>query len=603
MADQFKYVCEVVQARTGRGLVNAGHNRFKALCPAHEDDKPSLSIRKDEERGKIYLRCFAGCSFEDILGELELTAGQLRLGANGAGGSRRQAVASHPTNGTGPTRGESTKGGKAEGKEVERYPYTDEEGRVLYYNIRYEPKDFRLADKNGKRANMPKNMRWVPYNLPAVIEAVAQGRTVFWVEGERDVKSLAAEGEVATTNAGGANRPLDPEWAEFFVGADVVIVCDNDKPGRSYGRAVARLLVNSAKSIRTTVSATPQPKSDVTDHLRAGYSLDQLRDTPMRSVRRTRWTVAQVMATHPEPLRWVFPGIIPEGLTLLVGAPKVGKSWLNIDLMVALALGCPKEVFDWGQSIEPTSNLYLALEDPQRRLYSRLRQVSRGLRIPKGGMPGEIWLDLPPIEKGGKEEIERYLDAHPDARVVLVDVLAKVRGGGNPEDRGGLYQADYAAVSILKEIADDYGVGVVVTHHDRKKTDEDFLNMVSGTKGVTGAADTILYLTRERGSTEGLLRLESRDVEDCQFTMEFVRDTGRWNIVAKEDLGTEPNKTKVELLDEIEQLVSARGYARTHELAEILQRTAAEIDTECRKGEQRGSLAKSRDGSWCVPKR
>jgi RecA-family ATPase len=309
------------------------------------------------------------------------------------------------------------------------------------------------------------------------------------------------------------------------------------------------------------------------------------------------------MATHPEPLRWVFPGIIPEGLTLLVGAPKVGKSWLNIDLMVALALGCPKEVFDWGQSIEPTSNLYLALEDPQRRLYSRLRQVSRGLRIPKGGMPGEIWLDLPPIEKGGKEEIERYLDAHPDARVVLVDVLAKVRGGGNPEDRGGLYQADYAAVSILKEIADDYGVGVVVTHHDRKKTDEDFLNMVSGTKGVTGAADTILYLTRERGSTEGLLRLESRDVEDCQFTMEFVRDTGRWNIVAKEDLGTEPNKTKVELLDEIEQLVSARGYARTHELAEILQRTAAEIDTECRKGEQRGSLAKSRDGSWCVPKR
>lgn len=598
MADQFKYVCEVIETRTGKELVAAGHNRKKALCPVHDDVRESLSVRKDEERGKIYLRCHAGCSFEDILGELELTAGDLRV--SGAGRPRANA-----RNGSAePAQRESTsKKGDPEGKEVERYPYTDEDGKVLYYNIRYEPKDFRLADKNGKRANMPKNMRWVPYNLPAVIDAVAEGRTVYWVEGERDVKSLVAEGEVATTNAGGAHRPLDPEWAQFFEGADVVVVCDNDKPGRAYGRAVARLLINSVRSIQITVSATPQPKSDVTDHLRAGYGLDQLQDTPMRSVRRTRWTVAQVMATHPEPLRWVFPGIIPEGLTLLVGAPKVGKSWLNVDLMVALALGCPKEVFDWGQRIEPTTNLYLALEDPQRRLYSRLRQVSKGLTIPKGGMPGQIWLDLPPIEKGGKEEIERFLESHPDARVVLVDVLAKVRGGGNPDERGGLYQADYAAVSILKEIADDYGVGVVVTHHDRKKTDEDFLNMVSGTKGVTGAADTILYLTRERGSTEGLLRLESRDVEDCQFTMEFVRDTGRWNIVAKEDLGTEPNKTKIELLDEIEQLVSARGYARTSELAEILQRHQDEILVECKKGEQRGSLAKSRDGSWCVPKR
>lgn len=598
MADQFKYVCEVVETRTGKALVPAGHNRAKGLCPAHEDAKESLSIRKDEERGKIYLRCFAGCSFEDILGELELTAGDLRT--NGAGRPRV-----HARNGnTEPARRESTSRKEdPEGKEVERYPYTDEDGKILYYNIRYEPKDFRLADKNGKRARMPKNMRWVPYNLPDVIAAVAEGRTVYWVEGERDVKSLMAEGEVATTNAGGAHRPLESEWAQYFEGADVVVVCDNDKPGRAYGRAVARLLINSVRSIQIAVSATPQPKSDVTDHLRAGYGLDQLQETPMRSVRRTRWTVAQVMSTHPEPLRWVFPGIIPEGLTLLVGAPKVGKSWLNVDLMVALALGCPKEVFDWGQRIEPTTNLYLALEDPQRRLYSRLRQVSKGLTIPKGGMPGQIWLDLPPIEKGGKEEIERFLESHPDARVVLVDVLAKVRGGGNPDERGGLYQADYAAVSILKEIADDYGVGVVVTHHDRKKTDEDFLNMVSGTKGVTGAADTILYLTRERGSTEGLLRLESRDVEDCQFTMEFVRDTGRWNIVAKEDLGTEPNKTKIELLDEIEQLVSARGYARTSELAEILQRRQDEILVECKKGEQRGSLAKSRDGSWCVPKR
>jgi hypothetical protein len=597
MADRFEEICATVGRLAGQAPINAGKNRRKGVCPAHADDKPSLSIRLDEERGKIYLRCFAGCTFEDILGALDLTARDLNTKA---GGPRRRPAATASKPDTGPARRQSSKKDNPVGKEVERYPYRDEDGTVLYYNIRYEPKDFRLADKNGERANLPKNMKWVPYELPEVIAAIEQGRTVYWVEGERDVHSLKARGEAATTNAGGSSRPLDPEWAQYFEGADVVIVCDKDKPGRSYGRAVARLLVNSAGSVTIRESATPQAKSDVTDHLQAGYGLDQLDAVPMRSVRRTRWTLAAIMDTPPEPLRWVLPGVIPEGLTLLVGAPKVGKSWWNINLMAALGSGDPNSVFGWGQGIDPTPNLYLALEDPQRRIYSRMKQVSRGLRFDPR-VAGDVWLDLPPIEKGGKEEIEKWLDVHPEARVVMVDVLAKVRGGGDAES--GMYQADYSAVSILKEIADDYGIGVLVTHHDRKKTDEDFLNMVSGTKGVTGAADTILYLTRERGSVEGLLRVESRDVEECQYAMAFDRGYGRWKIVDKQDLGSDADKPKVELLDEIERLVMANGFAKVPFLADMLKRSPQEVLSECKKGEQRGSLVKARDGSWHVPKR
>lgn len=596
MVDQFELICDTVERVTGQRPSNAGKNRRKGLCPAHDDAKASMSIRKDENAGLVGVTCFAGCSFDDIVEALELTKRDFFLRAKTNG---------HPqTNGHAPSApkpsSRSEAKGKPSGKELARYAYTDEDGRVLYYNVRFEPKDFRMADKTGKIASLPKNMRWVPYNLPAVLDGVAEGRTIYWVEGEKDADNLTARGEVATTNAGGANRPLDPEWAAFFEGAHVVVVGDKDKPGRGYARAVARLLINAAAVVQIREAATPQVKSDVTDHLNAGYGLQQLEPVLMRSVRRTRWSVASIMETEPEPLRWVLPGVIPEGLTLLVGAPKVGKSWWNINLMAALGSGRPKDVFDWGQQIEPTPNLYLALEDPHRRIYQRLHQVTRGLRFPRHAA-GDVWLDLPEIGKGGKEEIERWLDAHPQARVVLVDVLAKVRGSGNAE--AGLYQADYAAVSILKEIADDYGIGVVVTHHDRKKTSEDFLDMVSGTKGVTGAADTILYLTRERGSTAGLLRVESRDVEECQYKMEFVRDTGRWHIVAREDLGTEPDKPVVDLLDQIEQLLAVRGYARVEEMAEILKRGVQEILSECRKGEQQGSLMRNRDGSWCVPKR
>lgn len=593
MPDQFDEVCAAVKRVTGQTPLNAGKDRRKGVCPAHDDDKPSLSIRKDVERGKVYARCFAGCSFPEIVEGLGLTASDFRLNGRANGHAK--------TNGHKPAPApREEKKGAPEGREVARYTYTDSDGKVLYHNVRFDPKDFRMANAAGALANLPKNLKWVPYRLPEVLQAVADGRTIYWVEGEKDADGLWARGEAATTNAGGASRPLDPEWAEHFEGAHVVVVCDRDKPGQSYGRTVARLLINAAGVVEMRQSATPQAKSDITDHLNAGYGLHQLDALPMRSVRRTRWTIASIMETPPEPLRWVLPGIIPEGLTLLVGAPKVGKSWWNMNLIAALGSGDPHAVFGWGQTIEPSPNLYLALEDPHRRIYQRMRQVTKGLAF-HPHLAGDVWLDLPPIEKGGKDEIERWLEAHPTARTVLVDVLAKVRGGG--DESSGMYQADYHAVSLLKDIADDYGIGVVVTHHDRKKTDEDFLNMVSGSKGVTGAADTILYLTRERGSTSGLLRVESRDIEECQFKMEFLRESGRWYVTAKEDLGTDENDTQVSLLDEIERVVSANGTMRIAQLAEVLSRGPQEVLSECKKGEERGSLVRSRDGSWCVPKR
>lgn len=602
MADQFDAICQAIENHTGQ-RPKGGNTQKKALCPAHSDDKPSLSVRRDVEAGLIGLTCFAGCSFKEIREALGLDARAFRLSPNGSSrpASRTNGHRPAPTTPTpAPSEGRASSKGAPGGTELERYAYHNADGKVLYYNVRFEPKDFRMAGPDGKIKGLPRNLTRVPYNLPAVVDAVQQGRTVYWVEGERDVHSLTEAGEVATTSAGGANAPLDPIWAEYFDGAHVVVVEDNDKPGRAYSRAVARLLVNSAR-VETKRPAVPQAKADVTDHLRAGYSVSQLLPAPMRSVRRTRWTVSDLLATKPEPLRWVLPGVIPEGLTLLVGAPKVGKSWWNMNLMVALGSGRPDEVFSWGQQVEPSPSLYLALEDPHRRVYSRMNQVVRGIKFPAHAA-GDVWLDLPPIEEGGRDEIEKWLDANPEARVVMVDVLAKVRGV--PAEGGGMYQADYAAVTALKEIADDYGIGVVVTHHDRKKTDDDFLNMVSGTKGVTGAADTILYLTRDRGSTEGLLRCESRDVEECQYPMEFVRDTGRWHIMGREDLGDNRKEgPAVSLIDQIQQILLARGYARTADLVALLSAGTDEVMAECAKAEQAGVIERNREGNWHVPKR
>jgi hypothetical protein len=219
------------------------------------------------------------------------------------------------------------------------------------------------------------------------------------------------------------------------------------------------------------------------------------------------------------------------------------------------------------------------------------------------GMPfdadnaGDVWLDLPPMRDGGRDEIERWLEANPTARCIQVDVLAKIRG--QQDTSSGLYQADYEALEPLKEIADEYGVGVIVTHHDRKKTDEDFVNMVSGTKGVTGAADTIMYLTRERGTTTGKLRLESRDVEECTYDIEFDKSRGRWNIMGRAD--GDGKESKLDPVERIQQVILARGESTTEDIAVALDMDTRTVRRLAIAGQQDRKLELTRDGRWYVP--
>lgn len=582
MSEAFELVCSVLEERTGyapKGSVA----RKKGKCPSHEDQTASLSVRDDLEAGLVGITCFAGCSFDDVVQSLGLQRSDFR-DASKSRSPRKPAThrTQEPTD--------------APGKEVARYAYVDEFGEPLYYNVRFNPKTFRMADRNGVIKGLPKNLKWVPYRLPEVLAAIEAGKPIYWVEGEKDADRLVDLGFTATTSAGGANRPVEPSWAEFFRGATIVSIADKDKAGRAYARAVGRVLVNVVDSWRAVEPAVPQLKSDVSDHLDAGYELGDLVPLPLRSVRRTKWTISSILDTKPEPLSWVLPGVIPTGLCLLVGAPKAGKSWWNMNLLVSMATGRPDELFGWGQPHDPVPSLYLALEDPQRRIHDRMIQVVAGMDF-DAEKAGDVWLELPPMRDGGRDEIERWLEANPTARCIQVDVLAKIRG--QQDTSSGLYQADYEALEPLKEIADEYGVGVIVTHHDRKKTDEDFVNMVSGTKGVTGAADTIMYLTRDRGSTSGKLRLESRDVEECTYDIEFDKSRGRWNIMGiAESNGKE---SKLGPVERIQQVISARGESTTEDIAMALDMDVRTVRRFALQGQQEFRLAQTRDGRWYTP--
>lgn len=247
------------------------------------------------------------------------------------------------------------------------------------------------------------------------------------------------------------------------------------------------------------------------------------RATEATPVARTSWTATDLLAAiFPEP-RWAVPGFLAEGLNLLVGAPKLGKSWMAMNMCVSVAAG--------GRAlghveVEQGEALYLALEDPPRRLQQRLRMVLDSDPVPPGLHFETEWERL---TDGGTQRLAAWLKAHPGCRLVVIDVLAKVRG--QVDDRSSRYDADYQAMNMLKALADHYSVAILVLHHTRKASSEDYLDTVSGTHGLAGAADAVLVMRRARNSADAVLHITGRDVEEAEHAMRFAPTIGTWELL------------------------------------------------------------------------
>ncbi len=228
------------------------------------------------------------------------------------------------------------------------------------------------------------------------------------------------------------------------------------------------------------------------------------------------WLLAQQFPAT----QYVVPGMFPEGLTLLAAAPKIGKSWMVLGLGVACAGGgCAFGHIKTDQ--RPV--LYLALEDGHRRLQSRLQSL--GITRP----PGQLHF-LTAVEGGQflpaiAEFFEHYKDRAP---LVVLDTLGKAM----PPAVGGetAYARDYRIAGALKGLADAVpGASLVAVHHTRKAEGSDFLDAVSGTQGLAGAADTIAVLRRDRGEHGGILSITSRDAREGEYAL-TLNDNGAWEL-------------------------------------------------------------------------
>ena len=232
-----------------------------------------------------------------------------------------------------------------------------------------------------------------------------------------------------------------------------------------------------------------------------------------------------LQATPMNKTMFIVQDLISQGVNVLSGASKIGKSWLMLWLGIQIAQGKPV----WDLPTLQCDVLYLSLEDTTRRIKDRLYQLTDDA---PDNLHFAVACGL--IGSGLEEQITDFLKGNPNTKLVIIDTLQKVRDSKSSAGKNGMYASDYDDISSIKQIADEYGIAVLLVHHLRKLQDSsDPFNEVTGSTGIIGAADTNFVLKRKRSSTDAVLYVSGRDVEYQEMTLRF-RDLV-WELVDRKD--------------------------------------------------------------------
>ena len=227
----------------------------------------------------------------------------------------------------------------------------------------------------------------------------------------------------------------------------------------------------------------------------------------------------ETLMTMPlKPINFIIENLLSEGLHILAGSPKVGKSWLALWLSVAVAKG--EEV--WGNKVKEGTTLYLCFEDSQIRIQNRLFDITDeasdkvNFCIENAMLCGDL-----------EERIINFINENPDTVLIIIDILQMIRNTSKDNN----YASDYSDLTILRNLADKYGIAILLIHHLRKEYDKDPFNRISGTTGIQGAVDSSFILIEEsRGSKVATLSCVGRDIDYREIKLERDEDN-IWQVV------------------------------------------------------------------------
>lgn len=463
---------------------------WKVRCPVHDDRVNSLSIAKADS-GKILIKCQAGCDTKAVIEAVGLTFRDL------AGESSTSEKQSPP-----------------KGRVVKEYIYTDEKRSPLFRSCRTESKEFFFqsfdADKKTWRNGLS-GARRVVYHLPEVVRA----ETVYLVEGEKDVDNLQSIGITATTNPGGAigdDREHNGKWPEsfnpFFARKNVVILPDNDEPGRKHAATVARFIQDYARSIKIVALPDLPPGGDVSDYLQKCSKDDLLaavEAAPLftpdidKQVQKNLWpeflSAEQILQEPEEAIRYVWDECLPvAGSSILVAQPKIGKTTFAVNLALAIALGLP--FLD--RATQQCAVAYAYLDGPAREIKDAFKKMGMKATDP-------IFIHVGAAPADYVAWIVAQIEKHR-VKFIIIDTFQKFFRIQNIND----YSEVVNKSAPMLDAAAAKDVHVLFLHHAGKGDRADFDSAV-GSTAIRGQVQSYLHLKILPNSTRRIFRTDQRN--------------------------------------------------------------------------------------------
>ena len=533
-----------------RGLMTKPNERWQFHCPAHEDRQPSLTVSRKPD-GTVLLHCHAGCSTEAVLSSLGLELRHLFPNVLDSGNHVRMKTPDKKNNGQVYPTAKAALLSYGLGKPDAWWAYRNANGQEVMVVARWntpDGKEIRPVYKtpSGWKPGAPPPPRLL-YNLPGILQASPDAPIVL-VEGEKCADAVTMLGFVATTSPNGAQAAKHADWTPL-AGREVWVIPDFDEAGEKYARDVTELVYQAGGRVVKLLgldvlfpnSSKTFPKGfDIADIIQgfredanaAGLLADlaeRIRDVGANTPPEPRpgdATAAETEAggfdfqpimvelekVESVPVRWLWPNRIPLGrITLLVGKPGVGKSFVTLDFTARVTNGTP-----WpdGSPCEKASVLILTLEDnPADTIRPRLdamhADVTR-VRVLKGvayrdadGCRRERCLtlaDLPAIEKA--------LETLGDCRLLIVDPIGDFLGGQIDSHRDNEVRA---VLTPLTELARRHNVAILVVMHRRKSFGDGGADeTVMGSRGFTGIARSVWHVTRDANDKKRRLFLPGK---------------------------------------------------------------------------------------------
>lgn len=405
----------------------------------------------------------------------------------------------------------------------------------------------KLRDKNKQFFWQHKDPdgTWKPRRgtAPHVLyKAGSAQQTVFICEGEKDADNTSKLGLFAVSSengAGNSGKKWFPEYNAEISGKDAVLLPDNDKVGSEFMQFIAKAISGKCRSIKVLnlKSAWPElpEKGDISDIIEH-FGPEKTKDLLSALMAQTpEWMEQDVFSSFNfysvpdlseedrKPPEFIIDNMLPVGMTFLSGAPKIRKSFLALQIAIAVSTGSSF----FGHSTEQCDVVYLDLEGSKSRISARTQRMT--MRIPSNVFIANKIQER--LSNGLTEKLRALHRQRPNIRLIIIDTYSRARG--SPKASGqNAYDADVQFLEPIQRMALEENIAILFVHHDKKGAGfaSDSFERISGTMGISGSADAVLNLITEGKRFEGKAKLEftPRDAKGGELNLVFNDYNTEW---------------------------------------------------------------------------